>query len=551
MAEVIRTNGLSVRLREKTLLDGLDLVLEKGRILGITGESGSGKSLTALALMDLLPQPLERHGEILLEGQRIDRADDNAMSHLRGRRMALVFQEPMTALNPLLPIGEQVAEVFRQHRRMDRTDARRKAGAVLERVGLGREIAPPDRLPHELSGGQRQRVVIAMAIALGPALLIADEPTTSLDVTTQKAILDLLRSLVMEDGMAMILITHDLAVIAETADDILLLKDGKPLATGPVQLLARPSSIPELEALITASSGPAARPAGSAMADTPPLLEVREVSHGYPSSRRRNSASAEAREKVLTDVSFTITRGETVGLVGRSGCGKTTLSQLVLGLAAPQSGQIRLAGERLDARHVPRRSRRQISAVFQDPFGSFNPRRPVAWLVAEPLHLLDPAPDHGRKRQLALEALEAVGLDASFLDRLIHECSGGQRQRIAFARALVTRPSLIVLDEPVSALDAPIRQRILALMAETAQAFDIATLFISHDLSVVRSVCPRVMVLADGRLVEDGETETVFTHPGHPETARLLAAAPDLTSALARLEKGRRGQRGDKTHAER
>jgi len=550
MEEVIRTKGLSVRLKGETLLDGLDLALEKGRILGITGESGSGKSLTALALMDLLPQPLERHGQILLEGHRIDHADDDAMSHLRGRRIALVFQEPMTALNPLLPIGEQVAEVFRQHRGMDRTEAWREAGFVLERVGLARDTTPPNRLPHELSGGQRQRVVIAMAIALSPALLIADEPTTSLDVTTQKAILDLLRSLVMEDGMAMILITHDLAVIAEMADDLLLLKDGKPLANGPVKLLARPSSIPELEALITASSLPAARRPGPVRPDAPPLLEVRDLCHGYPSSRRRNSASTSAGGKVLTGVSFSIGHGETVGLVGRSGCGKTTLSQLVLGLAAPQSGQIRLAGETLDARHVPRQLRRHISAVFQDPFGSFNPRRPVAWLLAEPLYLLDPAPDHDQMRQLALEALEAVGLDARFLDRLIHECSGGQRQRIAFARALVTRPSLIVLDEPVSALDAPIRQRILTLMAETARAFNIATLFISHDLSVVRSVCPRVMVLADGRLVEDGDTETVFTHPGHPETAQLLAAVPDLMSALARLDRGRRGK-GDKTHVER
>ena len=539
MTRVISASGLCVHLHGTALLEEVSISLEKGRILGITGESGSGKSLTALALMDLLPGPLERRGVIMLEGQRIDDADDAEMSRLRGRRISLVFQEPMTALNPLLPIGVQVAEVFRQHRGLSRPDAEKEAALVLARVGLPAEIIPPGRLPHELSGGQRQRVVIAMAIALKPAVLIADEPTTSLDVTTQKDILDLLRTLVTEDEMALILITHDLAVIAEIADDLLVLKKGRSLASGPVSMLARQSQIPEIDDLVAASTMPPARksPARSSL---PPILKVSGVSHGYPSKTGKRRANAGAGNLVLSDITFSIAPGEAVGLVGRSGCGKTTLSQLILGLSAPLSGQITLAGEPVDSRNFPRHLRRRIAAVFQDPYGSFNPRRPVGWLVAEPLHLLNPAPDEKERKTLVREALMAVGLDPDFDGRLIHECSGGQRQRIAFARALITRPSLIVLDEPVSALDAPIRKRVLASMAETAAAFDIATLFISHDLSVVRSVCPRVMVLADGKLVEDNTTEKVFSEPGHPETARLVGAAPDLAAALSRLSTGDR-----------
>jgi len=535
MTPVLETRGLSVSLRGARLLQSLDVALDKGRVLGITGASGSGKSLAALAMMDLLPPSLERSGMITLEGQRIDSADDAAMSRLRGSRIGLVFQEPMTALNPLLPIGEQVAEVFRRHHRMDRARARLETVAVLERVGLPADVVPPERLPHECSGGQRQRVVIAMAIALKPAVLIADEPTTALDVTTQKAILDLLRSLVEDDGMALILITHDLAVIADMADDLLLLKDGQTVAQGPVEMLADASPQEEIAKLIAASrTAPAPRSPVPEKA-VKPLLEVRDLHHGYLPSGWRHSMPRNAQKLVLDGISFSIGYGEAVALVGRSGCGKTTLSQLVLGLAPPLSGQISLAGEKIDARHMPRQLRRHLAAVFQDPYGSFNPRRSVEWLVAEPLNLLDPAPDRTTARQLARDALEAVGLDKSFLDRLIHECSGGQRQRIAFARALITRPSLIVLDEPVSALDAPIRQRILATMAETASTFNIATLFVSHDLSVVRSVCPRVMVMAEGQLVEDGQTEKVFATPMHPETARLIAATPDLDAVVRRL----------------
>lgn len=532
MVAALTLKGLTVTIAGQEVLAPLDLELARGKVLGISGESGAGKSMTAFAIMGLLPGGSVRRGQITLDGERIDTLSDQAMGRVRGRRIGMVFQEPMTALNPLRAIGSQIAEVFRQHQRINRVKAARQADAVLARVGLG--DIPSSRLPHELSGGQRQRVVIAMAIALKPGLLIADEATTALDATTQLEILGLIQRLAREDGMAVMLITHDLGVIARMADDIIIMQDGKAVERGSVAMLAGGLTHPHAIALAEAASPPAHK-ADKSRAKTrpaPPLLKVEGLHYDWASETQSTANGLSGGlplglprglPRGLRGIDLSIGEGETLGLVGASGCGKTTLAKLLLGLYAPDGGSITLDGENLP---VPPRGG-MVSAVFQDPYSSFNPRHRILRLVTEPFHAVTPAPSGQHQGDAAAAMLERVGIDPGMMERSIHAASGGQRQRIAFARALITTPRLIVLDEPVSALDAPIRVRVLAAMAEIAREAGIATLFISHDLAVVRSVCPRVMVMADGALVEDGPTADVFANPRHPETARLVDAALD------------------------
>ena len=517
----IRVENLSLAIHGTPILREVSFALEPGRVFGLVGESGSGKSMTALALMGLLPGGAACTGRAMMDGRDLFTLPEDAMCAIRGNRIGMIFQEPMTALNPVQTIGDQVAETLITHGAASRAEALKIAREKLDRVGLPADRFPLDRYPHELSGGQRQRVCIAMAIAQRPKLLIADEPTTALDVTTQAQILTLLKGLVDDEGMSLLLITHDLAVVAGLADHVAVMEQGRIVEQGPTEAMFRARNHPYTRKLFAASSH---QPQRKALAQEAPLLEVREVVRDYALPRRKLFGPAPML-RAVDRVSLTLRQGESLGLVGESGCGKSTLTRAILGLEAVQGGEIRLDGRPvLAGRRMPSELRAAVQVVFQDPYGSFNPRHKVARLVAEPFHLA-PVPATEARDKVA-EALEAVGLQASDMEKYIHEFSGGQRQRIAIARALIIRPKLIVLDEAVSALDVSVRARILDLLADLQQRFGLSYLFISHDLSVVRAITDRVLVMQAGRIVEDGATQAVFDAPAHAYTRELLAATP-------------------------
>ena len=528
---LLAVRGLHVTIHGTPVLRGIDLTIAPGEIVAVTGESGSGKSMTALAVMGLLPQGAESAGGITLDGNDLLKIAEPQLCRLRGRAMGMIFQEPMTALNPVQTIGDQVAETVRVHTRAPRVEACRIARAALDRVGLSADRFPLTRYPHELSGGQRQRVVIAMAIALRPKLLIADEPTTALDVTTQAQILDLLRHFVREDGMGLLMITHDLAVVADMADRIAVMREGVVVEEADTPTLLARRAHPYTRMLFEASTHRVVLPPPPKAPE--PLLSVDDIRRDYPLPRPAPFAPRPVH-RAVDGVSFTVGRGERVGLVGESGCGKSTLARAILGLEPVQTGRITVGGAPVfDGQHASRAVRRRIQVVFQDPYGSFNPRHRVARLVTEPFHLLDDPPRGAVREAAAAAALEAVGLRATDTAKYIHEFSGGQRQRIAIARALILKPDLIILDEAVSALDVSVRARILDLLADLCRRFGLAWLFISHDLTVVRSVTDRVMVMQAGRIVEAGPTERVLTRPNHPYTRTLIDAAPRLPDLAA------------------
>ncbi len=523
---LLQIDRLSMDVGRLPILRAVSLGVDAGRILGVIGESGSGKSMTALSVMQLLPDGARCSGRISLAGQEVLTLSEPALCKMRGRDVGMVFQEPMTALNPLQTIGAQVAETIRIHERVTRAEALRRAAEALRRAELPQDRFPMSRYPHELSGGQRQRVVIAMAIALRPRLLIADEPTTALDVTTQAEILKLLKRLVVEDGMACMLISHDLAVVADMADDIVIMRSGEVVESGPVDRLLSQMRHPYSKALLAASSHVPNRLAQPREAS---LLSVQGVVRDY-ATPRSGFWGRVGTFRAVNDVSFEIRRGESLGLVGESGCGKSTLTRAILGLEEVQAGTIELNGQPVFSGHRPNRDvRRHMQVVFQDPYGSFNPRHRVDRLVSEPFHLLDEPPKGTARADAVAQALESVGLAADDGRKFIHEFSGGQRQRIAIARALIIRPELIILDEAVSALDVQVRAQILDLLADLGDRLGLTYLFISHDLSVVRSITDRVLVMQDGRIVEHGVTQEVFDVPGHAYTQQLVAAAPRLT----------------------
>ena len=522
---LLRIENLSLAIHGTPILHGISLKIAEGEITALTGESGSGKSMTAFTTMGLLPKGASTSGTITFDGTDLLTLPEPKMCGLRGREIGMVFQEPMTALNPVQTIGAQVMETILIHKAMPPDRAEERAREVLSRVGLPTDRFPLTRYPHELSGGQRQRVVIAMAIALRPRLLIADEPTTALDVTTQAQILDLLKRLVKEDGMAMMMITHDLAVVSEMADTLNVMRHGEIVESGPTAQVLREMRHPYTKALFDASRHQA--DLGKAKAEAP-LLSVQNVSRDYP-LHRKTPFGPRPMFRAVNTVSFEIKRGERVGLVGESGCGKSTLTRAILGLEPTQGGQITLDGDPVwrDG-HPNLKVRRKMQVVFQDPYGSFNPRHRVARLITEPFHLL-PDPPKGTNRDTAIaEALIAVGLKPEDANRHIHAFSGGQRQRIAIARALIIKPDLIVFDEAVSALDVRVRAQILDLMADLSRAYGLTYLFISHDLSVVRSITDRVMVMRAGEIVEDRPTADIFHAPNHPYTRELMDAAPQL-----------------------
>jgi len=532
---LLQIRDLAVEIGSTPILRGVDLEVGRGEVLGLVGESGSGKSMTALSIMQLLPPGSRVGGEVVLDGENLLALGEAEMCARRGASIGMVFQEPMSALNPLKTIGEQVAETVRVHRRASRREAATLARDALDRVGLPAEKFPLGRYPHELSGGQRQRVVIAMAIALRPKLLIADEPTTALDVTTQARILELLKRLIAEDGSSLILITHDLAVVADMADRIAIMKDGAVVESGETAGLFSDLRHPYSRMLMAATSYAPRRqrrPAG-AKAETP-ILEVDAIGREYLLPGRPIFGAPRAM-RAVDGVGFAIRRGENVGLVGESGSGKSTLARVILALDTPTEGRVVLDGRDLLASRGEERLslRRQVQVVFQDPYGSFNPRHQVERIVAEPFHLELKKMSTAEKRRRVDEALVAVGMAPGDADKYPHEFSGGQRQRLGIARALITRPALIILDEAVSALDVSIRAQILDLLADLSDRLDVSYLFISHDLTVVRAITDRVLIMQNGKIVEEGETEKVFSSPQHPYTAALIAATPNLDRALA------------------
>jgi microcin C transport system ATP-binding protein len=501
--------------------------------VALVGESGSGKSVTALSILQLLPFPLAAHGadsSIRFAGEELIGATPDALRRVRGNRVAMVFQEPMTSLNPLHTLERQIAETLLIHRLMPPGRARERTLELLRLVGLPEAESRLEAYPHQLSGGQRQRVMIAMAIANEPDILIADEPTTALDVTIQAHILELLKDLCDRLGMALLLITHDLTIVRKMADQICIMTQGEIVEAGPTaEIFARPRH-PYTRRLLAAEPKGRAPPADPAAAE---LMAAQELKVWFP-VRRGVLRRVSGYVKAVDGISLAVKTGTTLGVVGESGSGKTTLGLALLRLTEAQ-GQIRFAGQDLAAlgQRQLRPLRREMQVVFQDPFSSLSPRLSVAQIVEEGLKVHRLAATAAERRRLIDTALVEVGLDPEAAERYPHEFSGGQRQRIAIARALVLKPRFLVLDEPTSALDMSVQAQIVDLLRELQSRHGLAYLFISHDLRVVRALAHEILVMKDGKIVEAGPTDRVMARPQHPYTRALMAAAFDLAAVPA------------------
>ncbi|ALA20097.1 MULTISPECIES: ABC transporter ATP-binding protein [unclassified Chelatococcus] len=525
---LLKVDGLSIELPagfdRKYAVENLSYTLEAGEILCVVGESGSGKSMTANAIMGLLPSYLKPSaGRILLKGRDLLAMSEAELARERGRSVSMIFQEPLSALNPLMTVGEQIAEVMLVHGEGDARSRDERVLELLDYVGLPDPASLRHSYPFRLSGGQRQRVMIAMALALEPAMLVADEPTTALDVTTQAQILDLIRRIQRAKGMGVLFITHDFGVVADIADKVVVMEKGLIVEQGTADdVLNRPRH-PYTRRLIAAVPHPDAS-ATRAEAAGEPLLEVRNLQKTYRSggglfTRRRIV-------KAVDDVSFTLRRGETLGVVGESGSGKSTLGRCILKLTDVDGGEIRYRGKDL----VPlsqaafRPMRRHLQMVFQDPFASLNPRHTIGRILTDGPVANGVPMDEAQKK--ARDLLALVGLDPSAYDRYPHEFSGGQRQRVGIARALALDPELLVADESVSALDVSVQAQVLDLMHDLQKKLDIAVIFITHDLRVAAEVCDKIAVMYRGAIVEAGPPAEVFNAPRHAYTQKLIAAIP-------------------------
>ena len=530
---VIRIRNLTLALPKGAdrphAVEDLSLDLEAGRILCVVGESGSGKSMSAYALTGLLPRALRiTGGSITFEGRDLLTLDERGWRSLRGRSIAMIFQEPMTALNPVMRIGDQIAEMFEAHGLLG---AAERQARVIE---LAREVGLPDppsivrAYPHQLSGGQRQRAMIAMALALEPAVLVADEPTTALDVTTQAQILKLIRDLQRKRGMSVLFITHDFGVVADIADQVAVMQRGRLVEAGSAEAVLKNPQHSYTRALLAAV--PSLAPPERAPLDTEPVaLSVRGLSKTYAT---RGGLFGKCRVvAAVKEVAFDIRRGETLGVVGESGSGKSTTARLAIRLVEPDAGTVRLGSLDFTALHgVQLRSeRRRIQMIFQDPFASLNPRRTVGQIVsAGPIAHGRPAAEaHARTREL----LELVGLDPRAAERYPNAFSGGQRQRIGIARALAMEPDVLVADEAVSALDVSVQKQVLELLEDLKKRLHLAMLFITHDLRVAATICDRIAVMHRGEIVEARRTAELFRNPEHAYTRSLLAAVPGALSA--------------------
>ncbi len=534
---VLDVAGLTVTVRgedgERDVVSDLSFTLRRGETLCIAGESGSGKSMTSLAIMGLLPQPAARiaTGSIRLGDLDLARLDESGMRRVRGNRVAMIFQEPMTSLNPVLSIGRQLVESIEVHTDLSRAQARQRAVEALKAVRISEAESRLKQYPHELSGGMRQRVMIAMALALRPDVLIADEPTTALDVTVQGEVLELLRDLQREHGTSVILITHDMGVVAEMADRVIVMRHGRMVEEGGIEdIFAAPQAAYTRELLaavprIGSGAGRQATREVAGEAAPRPVAVARNLQVRFD-QRGGLFGTVQRRVHAVEGVSFAIQPNETLALVGESGCGKSTTAKALAGLV-PYAGDILIGGRNLSGLKGAERKavRRDVQMVFQDPFASLDPRMRVGDLVAEPL-LVHGVASKRERQERAAALFERVGLSARDMERYPHEFSGGQRQRICIARALALQPKLVIADESVSALDVSVQARVLELLRELQQEFGIAYLFISHDMAVVENISDRVAVMYLGQIVEMGTRDQVFSNPRHPYTRRLIDAVP-------------------------
>jgi microcin C transport system ATP-binding protein len=521
---LIEVENLTVAFGERRVVEDVSFTLDRGETLALVGESGSGKSLTALSLLRLLPPGAVATGQIRIDGRDVLGMPERELRNLRGGKAGMIFQEPMTSLNPLHRIGRQVAEAVSLHTKatLPRDALRRRAMTLLEQAGFPDATHRLDAFPHQLSGGQRQRVMIAIALANDPALLIADEPTTALDVTIEAQILALLDAQKAARGLGLLLITHDLGIVQQHADRVAVMKAGRIVETGEVgQLFARPQH-PYTRMLLAAEpkGGPPPLPPNPA-----PVIAAESVGVHF-AIRRGVLRRAQGHVRAVDDVSLVVRQGETVGLVGESGSGKTSMGFAMLGLEHAE-GRILFEGQ--DIAHLPERRLRAMRAdmqiVFQDPFGSLSPRMTVEEIVAEGLRVHERGLTAAQRHAKVAAALAEVGLPENALERYPHEFSGGQRQRIAIARAMVLEPRFVVLDEPTSALDRSVQTQIVDLLRRLQADHGLAYLFISHDLRIVRALAHRIIVLRRGRVVEEGPAEEIFENPQQDYTRALIAAA--------------------------
>ncbi|WP_154222584.1 ABC transporter ATP-binding protein [Marinicella rhabdoformis] len=559
--KLLSVKDLSIQFKTQdqlvTAVDGVSFDIAKGQTLGLVGESGSGKSVTSLAIMGLIPQPpgVIKSGEIWFQGQDLLTLKEKQLRPMRGNRISMIFQEPMTSLNPVFRVGNQVAEVLRLHQGLNRKKALSRTIELFDMVGIPEPQRRIRSYPHEMSGGQKQRVMIAMAIACEPELLICDEPTTALDVTIQKQVLELLLDLQKDMGMSMLFITHDLGVIADLADDVVVMYRSQLVEKNTTEnifkfpahpytkglLACRPQLGANPERLLTVSDF-MSKDAGKEKtiaperlkpqqkkdkSNNPVLLQVNNLKTYFP-IKGGLFGRTQGHVKAVDNVSFTVRRGETLGLVGESGCGKTTLGRTILRLQGATAGEVYYDGVDVLAQDPSqmRALRSKMQIIFQDPFASLNPRMTIADILMEPLTLHGPVCNKAEKIQQAVKLLEKVGLNGNQLNRYPHEFSGGQRQRICIARALAVKPEFIVCDESVSALDVSVQAQVLNLLLELQQELNLTYIFISHDLSVVNFIADRVGVMSEGKIVEIDTAERIYQNPQKDYTKKLLAAIP-------------------------
>ena len=532
MATLLDIQDLSVDFRTESgavhAVKGLSLSIQQGETVALVGESGSGKSVTALSVLQLLPYPTALHpgGSVRFEGRELLGAPAATLRTVRGNRIAMVFQEPMTSLNPLHSIEKQLGETLRLHKGMGKAEARQRTLELLHLVGLAEAERRLAAFPHELSGGQRQRVMIAMALANEPALLIADEPTTALDVTIQAQILQLLKSLQRRFNMAMLFITHDLTIVRKIADRVCVMQSGEIVETGSTARIFEAPGHPYTQRLIQAQPSGTAPPAAEAAT----LVRTEGLRVWYPIRAGLLRRTID-HVKAVDGLTVKVRAGQTVGVVGESGSGKTTLGLALLRLIASRGGiyfrESLIQGLKS---HALRPLRREMQIIFQDPFGSLSPRLSIGQIIEEGLRIHGTVSAAEAREDAIVQALREVGLDPESRHRYPHEFSGGQRQRVAIARALVLRPAFIVLDEPTSSLDVSVQAQILTLLQKLQRDHNLAYLFISHDLKVVRAMANYLVVMYHGKVVEEGPTEAIFSRPRDAYTKRLLAASLNLDS---------------------